>query len=402
MNRHGIIISVAVIVLIAGAYFGYYRNRLTDNDQLSTDITNDHQTASDNRLSSEPAQPSQQPPEPVTKTCPEGFVLVPGNPLYHTDDFCIMKYEAKCGDVSDPARGLEPAPGSRCAGGIGIKGNNTYRNSGAGCACAGSRHIVSTASGYPIAYIAEDNGTANDAKRYCEDMGWHLVTNEEWMTVARNVEQVPANWCDRDGTDCGANPGTAGKILANGHNDDGIDISHDGTALLAGSDDQPCYGTAIGNGSVCGEKGSQKRTLTLSNGNALWDFAGNVWEWVDATVDRKDEPRSVSHGVRDTGWLKSDFAPGSLPSVITDNGQGDTMGYDAFRPSDPTWNATNGVGRIYHYSSTVPDTDTTAYAFIRGGNWRHGDDDGAFNVHLSPVPSHSADDLGFRCVAPAQ
>ena len=41
-------------------------------------------------------------------------------------------------------------------------------------------------------------------------------------------------------------------------------------------------------------------------------------------------------------------------------------------------------------------------AHIRGGNWRHGDDDGAFTIHLSPVPSHFADDLGFRCAAPAR
>ncbi len=344
-------------------------------------------------------------PAPVpsfAKTCPDGFVLVPGNPLFRTEDFCLMKYEAKCSDVSDPAHGLEPATGSSCAGGTAILGNDTYRNSGKNCACTGSRQVVSTASGYPIAYIAMDNGTMNNAKRYCESMGWHLVTNDEWMTVARNVEQVPANWCDRDGTDCGATPGTVGKILANGHNDDGIDISHDGKALVAGTDDRPCFGTAALGGDTCGETGSQKRTLALDNGSILWDFAGNVWEWVDATVARKDEPSSATKGVRDTGWLKSDFAPGSLPSVITDNGHGTTMGYDAFRPSDPTWNAKNGVGRIYHYSSVVPDTDTTAYAFIRGGNWRHGDDDGAFTIHLSPVPSHFADDLGFRCAAPAR
>jgi hypothetical protein len=97
-----------------------------------------------------------------------------------------------------------------------------------------------------------------------------------------------------------------------------------------------------------------------------------------------------------SGWTRSDFAPGSLSSVITDNGKGSTLGYDAFRPSNPTWNANQGMGRIYHYSS-VNDTDTTAYDFLRGGNWRHGGgDDGAFTIHLSPpLNKGGIDDVGF-------
>ena len=138
-------------------------------------------------------------------------------------------------------------------------------------------------------------------------------------------------------------------------------------------------------------------------GETIWDLAGNVWEWVGGTVARKDEPRSETNGKKDIGWLKSDFAPGSLPSVITDDGQGSSMGYDAFRPSNPAWNATNGVGRIYHYSSVGPDTDTTRYGFIRGGNWKHGADDGAFTIHLSPPPNRKdINDVGFRCVAPLE
>src|SRR5665213_3040300 len=114
---------------------------------------------------------------------------------------------------------------------------------------------------------------------------------------------------------------------------------------------------------------------------------------------RKDQPKSKTKGVLDNiGWIRSDFAPGSLPSVLSDNGQGSSMGYDVFRPSNPNWNANNGVGRIYHYSSSV-NTDTTLYTFIRGGNWKHGTDDGAFTMHMSPTPDRTGiDDVGFRCV----
>ncbi len=220
------------------------------------------------------------------------------------------------------------------------------------------------------------------------------------MTIARNVELISGNWCDKNGTNCGFLPGTSGKILANGHNDalNESSASAGGVgALIAGNDNQSCFGTTTDGSNTCGGKNSQKRTLNLSNGNILWDFAGNVWQWVDAQVARKDEPESSSNGTLDLGWTRSDFAPGSLPSVLINNGAPPILGYDAMRPSNPAWNANNGVGRIYHYSDPK-DTSTALYAFIRGGNWRHFDDDGAFTIHLSPpANTQNIDDVGFRC-----
>jgi hypothetical protein len=318
------------------------------------------------------------------KTCPAGYVLVPGNSLYKTKDFCVMKYDAKCANASNPTLGIEPAPGDNCSQ------EGTYKNNGKGCACnaKNNRLVVSTASGFPITFIAMSDDTGDNAKVYCNNASGHLITNDEWMTIARNVEQVPENWCDKNGTNCGFAPGAKGKILANGYN-------AGKEALVAGPDNEPCFGTTGTN--ACGEKNSQKRTLELNNGVIIWDFAGNVWQWVDAQVARKDEPKSKSNGVLDTGWTRSDFAPGSLSSVITDNG---SLGYDAMRPSDPTWNANNGVGRIYHYSA-AEDNNVSLYALIRGGNWRHYSDDGAFTIHLSPpADTENIDDVGFRCVVP--
>ena len=348
---------------------------------------------------------SQTENQPTQKNCPSGFILVPGDPLYHTDDFCVMKYDAKCALSSDITQGIQPDNGSACAGEKGGRFEGTYKNNGPGCACRGNKQIVSAASGFPVTFLPLASNDQDNAKAYCQARRWHVMTNSEWMTIARNAEQVPENWCDQNGSHCGFAPGTSGKILANGHNDSNNEMnagaSSDG-ALAAGADSQPCFGTTTDGSNACGSNGSQKRTLQLSNGGILWDFAGNVWSWVDATIARKDQPQSQTNGVLDRGFIWSDFTPGSLSSVITDNGQPPSLGYDAFRPSNPVWNATNGVGRIYHFSGAA-DNSTVQYGLIRGGNWRHGYDSGAFCVHLSPPPSTAnIDDVGFRCAASLQ
>lgn len=362
----------------------------------SSSVTYNNQTPATQNI--KPSSPSAN----MKSICLAGFVEVPGNPIYNTNNFCVMKYDAKAALISNPTVGLQPKLGDPCDGESSGHSYGTYKNNGPGCAATSqnNKEIVSTASGYPIAYIPETGSGTDNAKAYCDHMGWHLMTNAEWMTVARNVEQVSANWCNPDGTGCGATPGTAGKILSNGHNNAMPD-----SALIASSDDnQACFGTSTDGSNTCGCPNSQKRTLTLSNGEVIWDFAGNVWQWVDGSVLRKDEPKSQTNGKLDVGWLSSEFAPGAgaLPSVITDNGQGPTLGYDSFRPSNPAWNSTNGVGRIFHYSS-AHDTNTTIYGFIRGGQWNHGAVDGAFNMHLTPVPDKTnINDVGFRCAAPLQ
>ena len=302
---------------------------------------------STNKQSIQPIQKAEEIVSQTSKTsCPVGFILV--------SNFCVMKYDAKCSN-----------PDPKC-----VTQEGVYNNSLPGCACQNTFKVVSTPNGTPITYIPEDDGTKVSAKSYCKNAGWHLITNNEWMAIAKDVAKVPANWCNKDGTDCGNPPGSLGKILANGHND-----SSPNRALEAGPDNDPTFGTL---------PNPQKRTLTLPNGQIIWDFAGNVWQWIDITVARKDEPRTIVPGFGNPRWTWGEF------QTVPQN-----KDYSA---PDPTWNSTNGIGRIYHFNSTS-DTDTTLYTFIRAGNWRHGYDSGAFTVHMQPVPDKKGiDDVGFRCV----
>lgn len=331
----------------------------------------------------------------VPKKCPVGFVLIPGNSLYKTSDFCVMKYDAKCANTSELSKGLEPKNGNKCTN------EGTYKNNSGECSCTGSRQVVSTASGFPITYIAETDNTPNNAINYCKSQGWHLITNDEWMTIARNVEGVPDNWCDKNGTNCGFAPGTKGKILVNGHNDSHNEASfgQGHGALVAGTDNQPCFGTTIDGSNKCGGKSSQKRTLTLSNGEIIWDLAGNVWQWIDIQIVRNDQPQSKTNGKPDKNWLWSEFSTFGNRSVVTDQGTDPQITYDSFMPVTPNMNSSFGVGRMFHHNGLAADTNIKD-TIIRGGNWRHGNDSGVFTIHMSPVPNkENIDDVGFRCAA---
>jgi len=165
----------------------------------------------------------------TANTCPTGFIPVPGDSQYGTSDFCVMKYEAK--------------------------------NNGSGVA-------VSTAIGTPWVSLTQATATST-APTACNDC--HLITESEWMTIAKNVAGVPSNWSTglvATTANCGS---TMGCYIYSGHND-----GTPANALAASTDDNGYSGTGQ-------TSGNQRRTLTLSNGEVIWDLAGNVWEWTQGS-----------------------------------------------------------------------------------------------------------------------
>ena len=264
-----------------------------------------------------------------TRSCPTGYVPVPGNPKFGTTDFCVMKYDAS--------------------------------NDGSG-------NAVSTGA---APYVSISQQTAQDKSIAA---GGHLLSEAEWMTIATNALWVNANWCSADGSACGNAPGTAGKILASGHND-----NSPAQALTASSDDtQACYGTVTaGVNTACGTAGTQKRTLTLSNGSVIWDIGGNVWQWTDAWIIGNEEPTTGAPGF---GWREF--------TAIT---RWQALNYA--NPTNRGWNSAQGLGQIY---SDGTSTNNTLYGFIRGGYWTSGTDAGAFTLVLSNTPTNTNTYVGFR------
>jgi hypothetical protein len=165
----------------------------------------------------------------TSTACPVGFVKILGNGILGTNDFCVMKYEAK-------------------------------DNAGV---------PTSQSSGFPWVSIK-----AVDAQSKCEALTesgfvgiFSMISNSEWMTIARDIESTNENW---SGGIAGA-----GRLLR-GHSD-----NSPANFLEVTDDSDPYDGTGNSSVDAVGSGWEQGRTHLLSNGSVIWDFAGNVWEWSD-------------------------------------------------------------------------------------------------------------------------
>lgn len=276
------------------------------------------------------------------------WTLVPGNSGFGTGgSFWVMKYEAKC--VQNNAGLTSPDTGY-----------HTYSNSGTTCTSANSRNIASVPDGYPIANISHTT-----AKTYCASIGAHLLTNDEWMTVARNAEQVGSNWT--------ASAVGSGALFS-GHNDNASDDGAN-VALPAGDDSNGYYKT--GNTAPS----NQKRTFSLSNGSVVWDFPGNVYEHVQRSVNNSGDLVTAidlppcSDGVAGWGWCQ--FASGGSPYVSSWTND---VAQDKVGPSNTSWYSSQGMGQVYTYKS---GTDQATTVFLRGASWTYGSLAGAFSLYLT-------------------
>jgi hypothetical protein len=219
------------------------------------------------------------------------------------------------------------------------------------------------------------------------NVGAHLITENEWMTVAHNILAQPANWCDADGSNCGNAPGTAGKVLASGHNDNAPSMPLEASA----TDSQACFGTVTaGTDTACGsDPSTQKRTLTLSNGAVLWDLVGNVAHWTTGTETQGNLPSYTGSG----GPFEYNTDTGSGFDVPDNYG---TLAYTnpaIHNPAAASWGVAQGLGFL---GSVFSSGSPSVIAFYRGGTWDGGSYSGAFTLGLVYTPSYSFPFVGFR------
>ena len=276
---------------------------------------------------------------------PSGWVQVPGNGTFGKSTFWVMQYDAKCANAATNQPLTYPDTGYQ-----------TYSDStgGAACTSANGNYIASAQSGYP-----EANVTPATAASYCASIGAHLITNNEWQTIAWNAENVASNWSS----------GTVGTGNVSRGNTD---------SSWAQSDSNP-EGLALTT-STHQTDFTHLRTLTLSNGSVIWDLSGNVWEWTNDTITGTNEP----HGAA-TGFSWNEF------TAVTGWG---SMTQSTAGPANAAWNSSNGMGKLY----SEGQSDSQVYGFLRGGSWSDVGVAGVEALRLDNTPGYTYYyTIGFRC-----
>ena len=209
----------------------------------------------------------------------------------------------------------------------------------------------------------------NSAKAECTAAGKHLIRENQWLVIAHNVVQQDVNWTG----------GAKGHgMLKRGHSDDDPDPNLS-LGYLPGA-----------NNAWAGSKND--RVLQLSNGEVIWDLAGNVWEWVymdeglpgtddvgEAGLGRVGNYVGYPDGVAP---VQADYFNLEHDSVINSNIKPDSSLVEN--------SAVDGVGRIRI-------KDNMARPFVRGGKRDVSLIAGVLAMDTIDDVGTSGEVIGFRC-----
>lgn len=327
-----VIIFLTLIILI-----------LTTLINLETNNNNTYNKTYNN--SSEIMQNLENNQSKINNICPKNYIAIPGG--FDVDEdgineslFCVMKYEAK-------------------------KDNNI---------------AISIPKQKPWVNISQ-----NEAREKCENLGkgYSLITNKQWIQIAKIAVYTDENWLSN----------TVGKgALFRGHSDEmpyhTLEASFD--------DNDGYYNTDVNIDDY------QKRIFIIKNGilgndsnldknytTIIWDFAGNIWEWNNDTIDC-----SNGYPCEEMPELFGESRNYELPKLTNPGSYFKTI--ELLRPNDE-WSSEENIGRVY-LDGDEPIPKDSKHGLARGGIWYDKDDAGLFTAYLGVSPNFSKYTIGFRCI----
>lgn len=295
---------------------------------------------------------------PVT-ICPKNFIKVPGNSQLGTSDFCVAKYELKCDSLNTDGIGDDELTSKKNYSLFhGYRFLSSSESSGGSFSRCTDIPTV-TPEGTPISggsLTSLTNACKNLGNKYGDKDKYDIISNKEWMTIARNVEMQPNNWTNGE---------VGNGMLYRGHTDgiDDSDFSNYPHALRADPNEYDGY-YLTGNSESNGK--DQRRTLYLSNGEVIWDMNGNLAEYVkldfsDLTdsanlILGKNQPYDSSNPIG--------FFWREIPNLTKNIGSLGQLSADEIFPFNKLLETSNGIGKMY---STSDSKDSYKYKLTRGG-----------------------------------
>jgi len=305
------------------------------------------------------------------KSCPTGFIAVPWNAEFMQPWFCVAKYEMSYESGTTPNSNRWATDW------------NTIKYSSTGV-------LVSQAWLYPIAEITQIQAIAE-----CKRIAGHLITNNEWMTIARNIEY---NWSNWNSWQVG-NGGLYKGIVAETNSLSSLWCF---TADSNGSHMRSYVSTPLSSdttkwGANKWNDCDSKRQHKLNNGEVIWDLAGNIMEHVNGrnTIEGANYQTMNPNVCWLTGEVWNQYSythndsTDTLIQCVFTNG----FSYANLWPKTLNLNAHNWIGRIFTYNNST----TSDRIFLRGGNAVGNENSGLFSLSLNWDSYVYDRDVGFRC-----
>jgi hypothetical protein len=321
--------------------------------------------------------------------CKKGFIFIKSNTARgQLNDFCVMKFEAKQ-----------------------------------------DKDLLAVSVPH---YLPWTNISLEESKKACESINAKLINDSQWLTIADSIYTTTINdLSPEDGIQLpSGNSWGIGKALGARYVDEPsiryCDFSRgvfDYRNKFRGSlcelrgeavnlfTQKGFFGTQSSFDHFdktynAGESGRSKLRTLIAGNSVIWDFAGNVWEWIDR--DPIVEPNSSS--ATDAGYDDDGITGEDLPIFNKKITVAEALEYsditnwrkfDYLKPLNMNSKGINGTGKIYinpgrSFGSIYKDSDAKKY-FIRGGAWGNPNEAGIYSLNVGNSKEYRSNFLGFRC-----